>query len=124
MRTPASIPSFARAAVALGVLGLVTPGFALSTSSNNNFVLVQGLALVVFPVLGLIAIVGGLIGQRALIAAAGSAYGIAALVQLVQLGRSTNWLDGNASTFSLLLALAVGLLFTGALSDVTSTDRT
>jgi hypothetical protein len=111
----------ARAALALGILGLVTPVFALSTSSNNNFVLVQSLALVMFPLLGLVAVVGALTRQRAVIAAAGAAYGVAALVQLVQLGRETNWLGGNGSTFALLLALAVGLLITSALSDDKST---
>ena len=105
-----------RPALALGALGVIAPAFALTTSSNNNFVLVQGLAIAVFVVLGLVAIVGGLTGLRAVIAAAGAAYGVAALVQLVQLGRSTNWLDGNASTFALLLAFAVGLLITAWLS--------
>ena len=123
MRIAGSIPSPARAALALGALGVLTPAFALSTSSNNNFVLVQGPALAAFPVFGLIAVLGGIMGRRAVIAAAGAAYGVAALVQLVQLGRSTNWLEGNASTFSLLLALAVGLLITGALSGHTTIDH-
>lgn len=124
MRGPGPITSPAKGALALGALGLVAPAFALSTSSNNNFALVQGLALVVFPLLGMVAVVGALAGQRVIIAAAGAAYGVAALVQLVQLGRSTNWLDGNASTFSLLLALAVGLSTTSALLSDTMTDRT
>ena len=115
--------SSGRSAVALGALGMVAPAFALTTSSNNNFVLVEGLALLVFPVLGLIAAVGGLTGRRAIVAAAGAGYAVTALIQLVQLGLDTNWLDGNASTFSLLLALAVGLLITGLLPEDTTTHR-
>lgn len=113
--------SSARAALALGVIGLVAPAFALNTSSNNNFVLVQGSALLVFPVLGLVAVVGGLTGRRAIVAAAGGGYAVAALIQLVQLGMDTNWLDGSASTFALLLALAVGLLIAASLRDDTTT---
>ena len=115
MNAPRSPSS--RLAVGLGVLGLVAPAFALTTSSNNNFVLVQGLALLVFPVLGLVAAVGGLIARRAAVAVAGAGYALAALIQLVELGLDTNRLDGSASTFALLLALAVGLLITGMLPE-------
>lgn len=121
MSTPGS--SSSRSALALGVLGLTAPAFALTTSSNNNFVLVEGLALAVFPVLGLLAVVGALIGRRAVVAVAGAGYAAAALIQLVQLGLDTNWLDGSASTFALLLALAVGLLITGLLPEDNTTDR-
>lgn len=99
-----------RAVLALGTMGLASPLFALSTSSNNNFVLVQGLGLVVLPLLGLVAILGAVMSRTAvvLLAAAGSL--VAAVLQLLQFGRSPNWLGGNGSTFSFLLALGVGLL--------------
>jgi hypothetical protein len=113
-----------QAGLALGTLGLLAPLFALSTSSNNNFVVVQGLALAVFPLLGLVAVVGALTRRRVVIAVAGAGYALAALVQLAQLGRDANWLGGSGSTFSLLLALAVGLLLTAALFDDTPTGRT
>ena len=102
-----------RAAMALGVAGVVSLGFSLTTSSNNNFVLVEGLGLLVFPVLGAVAVVGGAIGQRGVVLAAGAAYVAAALIQLAQFGRSPNWLDGNGSTFALLLSLGIGLLVVG-----------
>ena len=35
---------------------------------------------------------------------------VARVLLLVQIGGSTNWLNGNNSTFALLLSLAVGLL--------------
>lgn len=102
-----------RAAVALGACGVLSDVFALSTSSNNNFVPVHGPALVVFPVLGAVAIVGGLTGRRALVVLAAVGYLAAAVVQLVQFGRSTNWLEGNGSTCALLAAWGVGLLLVG-----------
>jgi len=38
---------------------------------------------------------------------------VARVLLLVQIGGSTNWLNGNGSTFALLLSLAVGLLVVG-----------
>lgn len=99
-----------RAALALGVTGLVSPLFALSTSSNNNFVLVQSLGIVVLPLLGLLAVVGVVVARRPLVLLAGAGFAVAAVLQLVQFGRATNWLGGNGSTFSLLMALGIGLL--------------
>ncbi len=101
-----------RATLALGVVGVISPAFALTTSSNNNFVLVQGLGLVVFPVLGLVAVLGVALAKRLIVILAGAGFALAALVQLAQFGRSPNWLDGNGSTFSLLMALGIGLLAT------------
>ena len=99
-----------RAVLALAALALASPIFALSTGSNNNFILVQGLGLVVLPLLGLVAVVGALTSRVpvVLLAAAGSL--AAAVLQLLQFGRSPNWLGGNGSTFSLLLALGAGWL--------------
>jgi len=112
-----------RAALALGVVGVISPAFALTTSSNNNFVLVQGLGLVVFPVLGLVAVLGVAMAKRLIVILAGAGFALAALVQLTQLGRSPNWLDGNGSTFSLLMALGIGLLATALTPSVPSADE-
>lgn len=102
-----------QAATTLGVAGVASLVFSLTTSSNNNFVTMQGVALIVFPVLGMCAVVGGITGRRLLVQLAGAAYIAAAILQLVQFGRSTNWLDGSGSTFALLLALGIGLLVVG-----------
>ncbi len=104
-----------RAALALGALGVLSPVFALTTSSNNNFVLMKPGAIFVLPVLGLLTIVGVLLENRLVVLAAGAGSAVAALLQLVQFGHATNWLGGNGSTFSLLLALGVGLLTLAAL---------
>ena len=101
---------FDRAAIALGGGAVLSLVFALTTSSNNNFAKVQGVALVIFPVLGLLAIFGGVTGRRPVVLTAGVLFVLSAVLQLVQFGRSTNWIDGNGSTFALLLAFGVGLL--------------
>lgn len=102
-----------RAALALGAGGVISDVFALGTSSNNNFVPVHGPALLVFPVLGAVAVAGGLTGRRALVVMAAVGYLVVAVVQLAQFGRSTNWLGGNGSTFALLAAWGAGLLIVG-----------
>ncbi len=113
-----------RAAMVLGVVGVVSIGFALTTSSNNNFVLVQGLGLILFPVLGAGAVIGGALGQRSIVLAAGAAYVASALIQLAQFGRPTNWIGGSGSTFALLLSLGIGLLVVGLAPRLApSTDR-
>lgn len=101
---------FDRAALTLGAVGVVSPVFALSTSPNNNFVLVRDASLVVLVILGACAVIGGATALRPLVLVAGAGYAVATVLQLVQFGRSTNWLNGNGSTFALLLGLAVGLL--------------
>ena len=59
--------SIGRVALALGALGVLSPVFALTTSSNNNFVLMKPAAIFVLPVLGLLTIVGVLLENRIVI---------------------------------------------------------
>jgi hypothetical protein len=60
-------PPLDQAATALGFAGVASLVFSLSTSSNNSFVSMQGAALIVFPLLGMCAVVGGLTGRRILV---------------------------------------------------------
>lgn len=101
-----------RAAIALGVAGVVSPLYAVATS----FARIQGAALAVIPALGICAIVGGLLSRWVVVVAAGAAFAALAVLQLAQMGRTTNWLDGDASTFAIVLALAAGLLAVGLTS--------
>ncbi len=108
------VNGFDKGAIALGVLGVVSPVFhLLDNSSKTNFVAVDGLGLWTFVVLGLVAIVGGVTHRAIVVSAAGAAFAVTAVIQLVQFGRSTNYFDGNGSTFSLMFALALGLLVLG-----------
>lgn len=105
---------FDRGAVALGLLGVVSPVFSLlDRSAKTNFVAVHGPGEWVLVVVGLVAVLGGFTQRSAPVVAAGGLFAVAAVVQLVQFGRGTNWLDGNGSTFSLMFALALGLLVVG-----------
>lgn len=104
-----------KAAAALGAGALLSSLFALSPGSHlsYDFIQVRGAGLVLILVVGVVAVAGGLLAMRALALAAGAACLGAAIVQLVQLGGSTNWLQGNGSTFAVLLGFGAGLLVVG-----------
>jgi hypothetical protein len=102
-----------RATLVLGVVSIVS---ALFVFVHGNFQLVQirAAGLVVALVLGLLAVVAGLLEERALMLAAGVAFLLAAAIQLSLLASgSSGFLGGNASTFSLWLGLGVGLIAIG-----------
>jgi hypothetical protein len=102
-----------RAAIVLGAVSIMSAGFIFV---HGTFQLVQigAIGLVVGSVLGLLAIAAGLLAERTLMLAAGAGFLVAAAAQLVMLsGGSSGFLGGNASTFSLWLALGVGLIALG-----------
>lgn len=118
MRTHDSLD---RAALVLGVVSIVSAAFVFV---HGTFQLVQigAVGLVVAIVLGLLAVVAGWLDERTLMFAAGAGFLIAAAVQLVLLaGGTSGFLGGNPSTFSLWLALGVGLIAVGiaAVPEVT-----
>lgn len=90
-----------QAAATLGVAGVASLALSLTTSSNN-FVTVQGAAMIVFPLLGMCALVGGITSRRILVRLAGAGYGAAPILQLARFGCSSTWIDGSGSTFALL----------------------
>ena len=114
--------AFDRAALLLGAVAVLSPVFRLSTSSNNNFVSMGNGAIIVAVLLGLLALTGGFTSQSVLVVTAGAGFALAALVQLVQLPLSSNWLDGSGSTFALFLALAIGLMVTGVVGQQSVPD--
>ncbi len=98
-------------------------GYGLSAAAAVSIVLILApsndavqiakvgpLAAVVLLVVAVVGVLGARTGQPALYLAAGGLAVAAGLLQLVQFGRSTNWLDGNGSTASLLAGLGVGFL--------------
>jgi len=104
-----------RAAVALGAATVLGGLLAWLTrrSPPLDFALVRGATLAVLVILGLVAVLGGVLRRRALVLLAGAALALAALVQLFQLGGSTNWLNGNPSTLSMMGGFGLGLLALG-----------
>lgn len=109
------LSSMRRGAFALGALAVGSPLFALGRPRLTDFLTMQVAAIIVIPVLGLVALVGAATGLRLLVFIAGLNFAFFALLQLTQLGGSPNWLGGDGTTFSLLLGLAVGLIVVSAI---------
>ena len=98
----------------LGAVSIISAAFVF-VDGTFQLVQIRAAGLVVALVLGLLAVVAGLLEERALMLAAGVAFLLAAAVQLSLLawGSSSGFLGGNASTFSLWLGLGVGLIAIG-----------
>lgn len=108
-----------RATTVLGIAGVVAVVFWPLNGDPWEFVKIGPAAAVVTVILGGVAVAGGRLGRSALALAAGAGFVLAALLQLAQFGRGTNWVGGNGSTFSYFLGLGVGLL---AVAAVRRTD--
>ncbi len=81
-------------------------------------------AVLVVLVLAAVAVAGGLLAIRPLVALAGAGFGAAAALQVVQLSLGgTNTLGGDGSTVGLLLGFAVGLLAVGLVRVPDSIER-
>jgi hypothetical protein len=103
-----------RASVVLGAAAIVSAGFFFIQRGDLSLVRVENAAAVAVALgLGALAVLGGWLGRRSLTVAAGAGFAVATAIQLVQLGRDTNWFGGTGSTFSFWLGLAVGLLAVG-----------
>jgi hypothetical protein len=112
-----------RAALLLGLVSIVSALFVFV--DGTLLVQIRAAGLVVALVLGLLAVVAGLLKERALVLATGVAFLLAAAVQLGLLARgSSGLLGGNASTFSLWLGLAVGLITIGMVPGPGETEDT
>ena len=104
-----------RAALVLGVGALACSVFALAPGSQDkaDFVELKDTGLIVLLILGAIAALGGLVGNRLVVTVSGAGFAVAAVIQLVQWGRDTNWLAGDGSTVALLGGFGLGLLAIG-----------
>lgn len=109
-----------RAVVVLGAVSLAGSLFAFARDrsgfAHGEFVVVdmRGSGIVVAVVLGLLAVVAGLLGSRVLTLVAGLAFLAAAGILLAQLAERDKLIDGNGSTFSLWLGLGAGLVAVAA----------
>lgn len=98
-----------RAGYALSAAAVVSIIFILAPSTDAvRFVKISPAVAVVLLVIALLGALGARTGQAALSLAAGVLALLAALLQLVQFGQSTNWLAGSGSTAALLAGLGVG----------------
>jgi hypothetical protein len=102
-----------RAAIVLGLVSILSAAF-MFVHGTFQVVPIGAIGLVVALVLGLLATVAGFLSEPTLMLASGLGFLLAAGVQLAQLaGGSSGFLGGNASTFSLWLALGIGLIAIG-----------
>lgn len=99
-------------AVVLGVGALLGSLFTFSTSGPApvDLILVRGAGLIAIVVLGIVAVLGGMLRLLVLVIVAGAGFVAAAVIQLLQLGQPINWLGGDGSTLSLMGGLGLGLL--------------
>lgn len=81
--------------------------------------------VVVLLVLGVVAVLGGVLRRHLLVLAAGAGLVLAAVAQLALLlfDRNSDWLGGTASTMSLLGGLGLGLLAVGLTNRFTRSQR-
>jgi len=98
-----------RAALVIGAAVVVSSLLGIPGSTQFRLVRIGGGTAAVLVGFGLIAVIGARLGRRPLVATAGLGLLAAAGLQLAQLGRSTNWLGGDGSTFGLLLGFGLGL---------------
>lgn len=105
--------SSGRAGLVLGLAALACLVFTLGGPEEVSFIRVEDGALIALVVLGALAVLGGLARRGVVVVVAGAGFLIASVVQLVQLGRETNWFGGDGSTASLFLGLGVGMLAVG-----------
>ena len=106
---------FDRAATLLGAAALLGALFVFVAGAPAPVDLahVPGPAAAVMAVLGALGVLGGLVHRVALVIVAGAGLVAAALLQLAQLGRQSNWLGGDGSTVSLMGGLGLGVLVIG-----------
>jgi hypothetical protein len=112
-RPPNPYRSLDRAGIALGLVSILSAGF-MFVDGAFQVIQIGAIGLVVALVLGLLAVAAGLLSEGALMLVSGLGFLLAASFQIAQLaGGSSGFLGGNASTFSLWLALGVGLIAIG-----------
>lgn len=104
-----------RAAIALGLGAAVSGllGWLSRTAPPIDFAPVRTVTFLVLLTLGLLGAAGGLLGSRTLVLLSGAGLISAAVLQLLQIGRPANWLNGNGSTMALLGGFGLGLLAVG-----------
>ena len=105
------------AALLCGIAGLVAArGLAFTAPRGalvGTLMSFNAFGALVTVVLAAVALSGAWFGRRALVAAAGGLFALAAVLQLVQAGGDPNLLGGRPSTFSFFLFCAAGLVVVG-----------
>jgi len=100
------------ATTVLGAAAIVSLIFVVAAplGAPFNLIHVRGGSVAVLAVVGIVAILGGALKRPILGLIAGVVFGAAAVLQLLQLGQSINFLAGDASTVALFGGLGIGLV--------------
>jgi len=101
-----------RSALVLGAGALACGLFTFVEPIQYRLVRVHGWSLAVLLVLAGVAIAGGLLRRRPVLAVAGAGFLAAAVLQLI-VWSGSNWLGGDGSTVSLFGGFGLGLLTLG-----------
>jgi hypothetical protein len=101
--------------VATMAIGLASVASLVSLLLNGDlrFAAMQGAAIGVAVVLGVLAILAGAVMQPRLAAAVGLMFLAAAVLQVILVTLRETWLGGNTATAALWLGLGIGLLVLG-----------
>lgn len=103
------MPGVQRAALVLSGAAAAATMFVLAPRNDAvRFIAVEPPVIGVLLVVALLGLLGARAGQPTWSALAGGIAVLAALLQLGQFGRDTNWLGGNGSTAAFLAALGIG----------------
>lgn len=107
-----SAPSLHRATLALGIAAAISCLFAFTDGMDQtiNLIHVRGASVIVIGLLGILAIVAGVLRAPILGLVAGIVFIAAAVLQLVQLGQALNLLGGDGSTMAVMGGLGIGLV--------------
>lgn len=107
-----------RAAVVLGVGAAASLLLGVAERTPLRLIAFGPGAVAVTLGLAVVAVAGGLLGVRALVALAGAGFAAAAVLLVVQLSvGGANTLGGDGSTVGVFLGFAVGLLAVGLPSE-------
>ncbi|WP_426978042.1 Rv1678 family membrane protein [Pseudarthrobacter sp. O4] len=103
---------FDQPVLALGEAALLSSAFTFSSGgpAQVEFIHIRGAGLVLLLILGVAAVIAGILRVGVLAVASGAGFVAAALLQLLQAGQSVNWLAGDGSTVALMGGLGIGLL--------------
>lgn len=113
---------FDRAAITLGLASIASLVFVAEQLGEYRFVHISGASAVIAAVLGVLALVAGLMRSRLLELVAGLGFAAAAAAVLIDVLTEGDRLGANLSAMSLWLGLALGLLLAGsARRDVPNT---
>ncbi|MQA10312.1 MAG: hypothetical protein GEU98_17510 [Pseudonocardiaceae bacterium] len=113
LQTPLS-----RAAFGLGAGAAASVLLSLASGPPLRLISLNGIGVLIMIVLAALAMLGGLIGLRLLVALAGLGFLAAAALVVVQwAARGTNTLGGTGATMTLMLGFAIGLLAVGSVRD-------